>query len=632
MNKVQYAIGMHIFYNNVEYIVVRQINFQEIMAQNISTGEKAILSIQEMTKESQISNQEDNQQDINPLELSSHDWDEANKRLEIIKPILGVVTNRIKAIKQRAAEYNLHPSTIYRWLEAYKNSGNLLASIAPKNQAKGGRGRLRTVEEVELIIKKTIEELYLSKQKYSSKKTYMAIVQRCKNAKIKPPSENTVRSRIQSLSDKEVLKRRESARMADRKYRNTDGMFPAGKYPLDFIQIDHTPMDIIVVDEVYGQPIGRPYLTIAMDIYSRMVMGFFISLDEPSYFSVSQCLTQAMLSKEKYLRSLEVDGEWNIWGIPKTIGLDNAAEFRGKDLQRVCEHYGIELNWRPVARPQFGGHIERIIGTAMREVHTLPGTTFSNIQQRGEYKSEKYATMTLKSLEKWLTEYIINVYHKQIHSGINCTPEHKYEIGIFGDGKTSLGRGLPERIADEDKFKISLLPTIERTIQQSGIKIDSIQYYADALRRWIRAKDKDKKARKFIFKRDLRDISTIWFYDPEIKEYYPIPFRNISYPPISVWDLRAIKKYLDDNNVTGYDEVTIFSAYEKMKQIEKDSAQKVKSIRRKHSAQKHRDTKRKFDNIPKTKSKSNSSSDAENDISLSDLYKDIEPFDDIEIL
>jgi len=195
-----------------------------------------------------------------------------------------------------------------------------------------------------------------------------------------------------------------------------------------------------------------------------------------------------------------------------------------------------------------------------------------------------------------------------------------------------LGRGLPERIADEDKFKISLLPTIERTIQQSGIKIDSIQYYADALRRWIRAKDKDKKARKFIFKRDLRDISTIWFYDPEIKEYYPIPFRNISYPPISVWDLRAIKKYLDDNNVTGYDEVTIFSAYEKMKQIEKDSAQKVKSIRRKHSAQKHRDTKRKFDNIPKTKSKSNASSDAENDISLSDLYKDVEPFDDIEIL
>ena len=248
-------------------------------------------------------------------------------------------------------------------------------------------------------------------------------------------------------------------------------------------------------------------------------------------------------------------------------------------MQRVCEHYGIELNWRPVARPQFGGHIERIIGTAMREVHTLPGTTFSNIQQRGEYKSEKYAIMTLKSLEKWLAEYIINVYHKQIHSGINCTPEHSFVFGIFGDCKTSLGRGLPERIADEDKFKISLLPTIERTIQQSGIKIDSIQYYADALRRWIRAKDKDKKARKFIFKRDLRDISTIWFYDPEIKEYYPIPFRNISYPPISVWDLRAIKKYLDDNNVTGYDEVTIFSAYEKMKQIEKDSAQKVKKYK-----------------------------------------------------
>lgn len=630
MNKIKYALGTHIFHNNIEYMIIRQISFQEILAQNIITKEKVILSIEEITKELEISNHKE--KSINPLELNSKDWNEANIRLEIIKPLLGVNIDKIRAIAQRAAEYNLHPTTIYRWIDAYEKSGNLLASLAPKNPAKGGKGHLRTTEEVELIIKKAIENLYLSKQKYSSKKTYMAIVQRCKNANIKPPSENTVRSRIQSLSDKEVLKRRESARMADRKYRNTDGMFPAGKYPLDFIQIDHTPMDIIVVDEVYGQPIGRPYLTIAMDIYSRMVMGFFISLDEPSYFSVSQCLTQAILSKEKYLRSLEIDGEWNIWGIPKTIGLDNAAEFRGKDLQRVCEHYGIELNWRPVARPQFGGHIERIIGTAMREVHTLPGTTFANIQQRGEYKSERYATMTLKSLEKWLTEYIVNVYHKQIHSGINCTPERKYELGIFGDNKAVLGRGLPERIADEDKFKISLLTTVERTIQQSGIKVDGIQYYADSLRRWIRAKDKDKKARKFIFKRDLRDISTIWFYDPDIKEYYPIPFRNMSYPPISVWDLRAVKKYLDENNITGYDETVIFSAYEKMKQIEKDSAQKVKSIRRKHSAQKHRNNKKEFDNIPKTKPKRDTSYSTESEVSLSDLYKNIEPFDDIEIL
>ena len=50
MNKVQYAIGMHIFYNNVEYIVVRQINFQEIMAQNISIGEKLFSLFKKLQK------------------------------------------------------------------------------------------------------------------------------------------------------------------------------------------------------------------------------------------------------------------------------------------------------------------------------------------------------------------------------------------------------------------------------------------------------------------------------------------------------------------------------------------------------------------------------------------------------
>lgn len=160
------------------------------------------------------------------------------------------------------------------------------------------------------------------------------------------------------------------------------------------------------------------FLTVAIDVYSRMITGFFISLDSPSYFSVSQCLTQALLQKDKLLRSIEVEGEWNIWGIPKTIGLDNAGEFRGYEMQRACENYGIELNWRPVARPQYGAHIERLIGTSMKEVHTLPGTTFSNIKERGEYNSDKYAQFTLQELEQWYTEFIINVYHKDFTTAL----------------------------------------------------------------------------------------------------------------------------------------------------------------------------------------------------------------------
>ena len=35
-----------------------------------------------------------------------------------------------------------------------------------------------------------------------------------------------------------------------------------------------------------------------------------------------------------------------------------------------------------------GGHIERLVGTLMRALHELPGATFSNPKQRGNYDSE----------------------------------------------------------------------------------------------------------------------------------------------------------------------------------------------------------------------------------------------------
>ena len=498
--------------------------------------------------------------------------------------------------------------------------------------SKGGKGILRTNEETELIIQKSINDLYLSQQKFSARKVYFEIVRKCKNARITPPSENTVRSRIAQIEEKKKIKYRESAMLADRKYRNTDGMFPEGKYPLDFIQIDHTPMDIDIVDEVYRRSIGKPYLTLAIDVYSRMITGFYISLDEPSYFSVSQCISQSILTKEKYLREIGVEGEWYIYGIPRALGIDNAQEFRSKDLQRVCEEYGITISWRPVARPQFGGHIERMIGTAMNEIHTLPGSLFSSIQKRGEYDSEKESIFTLKELEKWFANYIINQYHKHIHSAIRMTPEKKYELGIFGDDDTP-GRGLPEKISNEDYFKISLLPTIERTIQQFGVKIDNIVYYSDILRRWIKAKDKDNKAKKFLFKRDPRDISVIWFYDPTIKNYFEVHYRNISYPPISIWDLRNIRKYLDDKHQKDYDETVLFKTYYKLQEIQKEAAEKTKTVRREQAAKEIRKNRKEFDDIKikSTKNISIESNTNNHNSTFDDLFKDIKPFDEIEI-
>jgi putative transposase len=95
-----------------------------------------------------------------------------------------------------------------------------------------------------------------------------------------------------------------------------------------------------------------------------------------------------VLPKEAWLEHRGVAGKWPCWGFPSRIHLDNAKEFHGEMLRRACEQYGIALDYRPPATPHMGGHIERLVGTLMRALHELPGATFSNPKQRGNYDSE----------------------------------------------------------------------------------------------------------------------------------------------------------------------------------------------------------------------------------------------------
>ncbi|HEX5329675.1 DDE-type integrase/transposase/recombinase, partial [Sulfuricurvum sp.] len=519
MKIIDLSVGSTIFFQDMEYEIKKQIDTGHVLAKNLKTYRDEILPVVNLVNNESVKAKERIE------DISESDWEEAKRRLQIIKPIIDGALGK-KEIIEIAEKLELHFTTLYRWINRYKETG-LLQSLVPLTSMRGPKGKIMIDEEAEIITKKAIETLYLTKQKLPVKDVYREIVKRCKNANVTSPHENTVRNRINQLSKEHTIAKRESRQIADRKYKNTDGMFPEGTFPLDVIQIDHTPMDIILVDEVERKPIGRPYLTLAIDVYSRMVVGYYIALEAPSYFSVSQCLSNVILTKERYLQKIGVEGEWNVWGVPKSIHMDNAQEFRSEALKRFCEQYGITIMMRPVARPQFGGHIERLIGTTMKEVHTLPGTTFSNITQRGQYKSDKEAAMTLAELEKWIGEFIVNVYHKRMHRSINMSPEEKFEEGIFGTGEYP-GIGLPFRVADEDRLRIDLLPSIERTVQQHGVVIEKIKYYGDVLRRWINSEDERGGARKFLFKIDPRDISRIFFFDPEIKEYFPIPYRTMS--------------------------------------------------------------------------------------------------------
>jgi putative transposase len=134
------------------------------------------------------------------------------------------------------------------------------------------------------------------------------------------------------------------------------------------------------------------------------------------------------------------------------------------------------------------------------------------------------------------------------------------------------------------------MPYEERTVQRRGIVIDEISYYDDVLRPWIGASDptdtRGKRKRKFIIRRDPRDISTVYFYDPDVQQYFAIPYRNIAHPSISVWELRQVRRRLKEEGQKSVNETLIFDAYNRLRALEAEAVRETQKTRR--SAQRRR--------------------------------------------
>lgn len=190
--------------------------------------------------------------------------------------------------------------------------------------------------------------------------------------------------------------------------------------------------------------------------------------------------------------------------------------------------------------------------------------------------------MTLNEFEGWITCLITDMYHNKIHSELKKSPLQKFDEGIFGTD-TQPPKGFPPRIENEDELRINFLPKEKRTVQREGIQIDNIHYYSEVLNNWIDSYEEirgKKFKRKFNIRRDYRDISFIWFFDPNVKTYYKIPYRNISLPRVSIWEIKAARKYLKNIENREYNEDEIFEALARLKQMAKNAKNKTKTHRK----------------------------------------------------
>jgi len=510
-----------------------------------------------------------------PADLDDQRWQEARRRAAVIGPLASRLTVSQTDADAAGLELGLSTRTVYSLVRAWRRSGGSVPLLAP-TRPPGGRGKYRTDPTVELIITEAIERYYLTAQKPRLSAVVKAIRRSCRVAGHKPPALNTVAARISALRPEQALAKREGGKAAHR-LRAAPGSTPAARAPLDVIQIDHTSADIIVVEPTSRLPIGRPSLTIAIDEYSRCIVGICVTLEAPSATSVGLCLTHVATSKVHWLQKIGAACTWPMYGKPKRLFVDNGADFHSEGLRRGCEVHGITLDHRPIARPHYGGIVERVIGTAMRMIHELPGTTFSNVATSGAYNSDARAALTLSELEKWIALSICGPYHNEVHGTLREPPLARWQRGVkeFGD---------PVQAQNQRAFLIDFLPVVKRRIQRHGFVVDRIGYYCSALSPWIAEREHGEK---FLIRRDPRDLSRIWVLDGKRNSYIEVPYRTLSNPPMTVWEHRAATKRLREEGRAKIDEHAIFKAVEQMRAISDGAIKNTRAARRNHVRRSH---------------------------------------------
>ena len=369
---------------------------------------------------------------------------------------------------------DLSVATLYRWLQTYDQAGGDIRSLIP-NWHKRGRSQYLQ-PDVDQIVTAVIDELYLQRERRSVDDVYLEVLLRVEEAnvgqtetRLEAPGRSTIHDRIQQLDAQEKMAARQGKRSARRTLTQYGAMNPPDR-PLLRVEIDHTPVDVILVDADDGLPLGRPTLTSVLDIATRYPLGYYLGFEPPSYLAICEALGHAFKPKGDVRTQYGADHEWIAYGLPRTLVVDNGREFKGQSLEDACLSLGIMLQFTPKMTPHFKGSVERLFRTQNSGLfHTLEGTTFANIFARGDYRSLQLAKLTLHDIDSALHIFLLDFYAEQFHTGLQGIPARRWEQ-FLADG---FQPRLPANVADVD---ILLGRVLHRTLFHYGVEIDGLRY------------------------------------------------------------------------------------------------------------------------------------------------------------
>jgi len=478
----------------------------------------------------------------------------ARYRLEVISPLLEIEqrarsavlarVQEIKAAQQTQGEHTLQDSVsaaaIYRWIGDYVRSGNDLRALIPAVHERGGKHGSRLRSEAEALVEMVIQDKYKVHEKVTIDDVrYELAVRVAEENQVRPshdqlrmPSRATLSRRIEASNICQDHKTQRAGSSVKRS--NTQcGQTPYPNLPLERVEIDHTRSDLVVIDDRDNLPLGRLTLTHCLDTATRYPLGYYLGFEPPSYLTVMECLHHAIQPKHDVRKQYGTEHEWLSYGIPATLVIDNGKEFIGHDLADACLLLGIVLQYTPVRTPQFKAGVERMFGSLNTMFfHALPGTTFSNPGERGDYNSAGQACVYLSEVDKMLNIFLVDIYAERFHHGLNGIPARRWEEKV----QHGFALALPP---SAEELSILLGRTTTRVLHHYGIEFASLRYNCDDLLA-LRTRLKGQSAK---IKYHPADLSCLYVYDAFEQHYIRVPALDQEYTQgLSLWKHRVIRQ------------------------------------------------------------------------------------------
>ncbi|MFB1074622.1 transposase [Vibrio diabolicus] len=529
--------------------------------------------------------------------LQGESWDQASsnylesqRNYELIKPIVegeGAFDKRIRAsrLNQVIAESGKGKPTLYRLLRRYWQRGQMKNALLPdyKNSGAGGKRRNFTTskagrpriygigrgEPVTESVRKQFRiicDKYLMNDKgFSIRYSYIKFT---KAYKLKHPEAEE--HEIPTLRQFQYFYKTEYTKATQLTVQTPQGNYKKDVRPLhgtateqalgpgSRYEIDATIADIYLVDDDDADKvIGRPTIYMVIDVFSRMVAGFYIGFDNPSFPVAMKALICSFDSKVKACAEYGIDiseEQWPCVGIPDVL-LADRGELMSHQANYLVDAIGVRLESAPPRRGDAKGIVERSFGTLQAKFKPyMPGVVTGNkVKKHGErdYRVEA-AVARSDFIEILLYSILAHNLNKPLEKYDRAPdmPESLPSIPI------ELWRwGLQHRTGrlraiDTDIAKILLLPRQKVTVSELGIKLWGLTYTGKEVIQtgWMHRSSEVSRPKKLFAAYELGSANHIYLFPEEGKNTFWVcdlasrsrEFRDLTW--YQVWERQAAQK------------------------------------------------------------------------------------------